>query len=179
MPLLWVDHSEHATKNVSIFIRIYFITYTISIMWNTLLKNYRKNEAGLNCTSYNPSSFLYMNLNFFPLFIRVRYILPKKMLQNIFLRNLYHFLRNLSFFARGKTNFCVFIYYVMSNFVEYKNSFGYTFSNNAVASTSFSLNSSSNSPWYFSTIRFILFKPIPWYSLSFLVVCNSLFLFPS
>lgn len=132
-------------KSFDVFFEFSHLVFTVYISF-ILSRFLLKNEAGLNCTSYNPSSFLYMNLNFFPLFIRVKYILPKKMLQNIFLRNLYHFLRNLSFFAWGKAIFCSFIYYVMSNFVEYKNSFGYTFSNNAVASTSFSLNSSSNSP---------------------------------
>lgn len=125
-------------KSFDIFFEFSHLVFTVYISF-ILSRFLLKNEAGLNCTSYNPSSFLYMNLNFFPLFIRVKYILPKKMLQNIFLRN-------LSFFAWGKAIFCSFIYYVMSNFVEYKNSFGYTFSNNAVASTSFSLNSSSNSP---------------------------------
>lgn len=125
-------------KSFDVFFEFSHLVFTVYISF-ILSRFLLKNEAGLNCTSYNPSSFLYMNLNFFPLFIRVKYILPKKMLQNIFLRN-------LSFFAWGKAIFCSFIYYVMSNFVEYKNSFGYTFSNNAVASTSFSLNSSSNSP---------------------------------
>ena len=106
-------------KSFDIFFEFSHLVFTVYISF-ILSRFLLKNEAGLNCTSYNPSSFLYMNLNFFPLFIRVRYILQKKMLQNIFLRNLYHFLRNLSFFAWGKAIFCSFIYYVMSNFVEYK-----------------------------------------------------------
>ena len=106
-------------ESFDIFFEFFHLVFTVYISF-ILSRFLLKNEAGLNCTSYNPSSFLYMNLNFFPLFIRVRYILPKKMLQNIFLRNLYHFLRNLSFFAWGKAIFCSFIYYVMSNFVEYK-----------------------------------------------------------
>lgn len=125
-------------ESFDIFFEFFHLVFTVYISF-ILSRFLLKNEAGLNCTSYNPSSFLYMNLNFFPLFIRVKYILPKKMLQNIFLRN-------LSFFAWGKAIFCSFIYYVMSNFVETKNVFGYTFNNNTVASTSFSLNSSSNSP---------------------------------
>lgn len=132
-------------ESFDIFFEFFHLVFTVYISF-ILSRFLLKNEAGLNCTSYNPYSFLYMNLNFFPLFIRVKYILPKKMLQNIFLRNLYHFLRNLSFFTRGKAIFRAFIYYVMSNFVETKNVFGYTFNNNTVASTSFSLNSSSNSP---------------------------------
>lgn len=99
-------------KSFDIFFEFSHLVFTVYISF-ILSRFLLKNEAGLNCTSYNPSSFLYMNLNFFPLFIRVRYILPKKMLQNIFLRN-------LSFFAWGKAIFCSFIYYVMSNFVEYK-----------------------------------------------------------